>query len=195
MSLSDILRNPEHDEEEFSDINAQREILVDHVFESCVFTRCNLSGADLSRTRFISCRFKDCDLSNVVLKNSRIRDTSFSSCKLIGIQWVHLDDLVNPSFDECILQYCNFVGLKLKKTKFFKCNLRDVDFSQADLSESDFNESDFSKARFHATTLIKSDFRGAVNYVIDPVGNKIRGARFSLPEAQGLLAGLGVIIS
>ncbi len=194
MSLSEIFKKSEHEEEENSDLNLSQKSLVEHVFESCIFTRCNLRDADLSKTRFISCKFIECDLSNVILRNSRIRDTDFSSCKLIGIQWVHLDDFVNPSFDQCILQYCNFVGLKLKKTKFFKSNLREADFSQADLAASDFRESDFSKARFSETNLSKSDFRGALNYIIDPVGNKVRGARFSLPQAEGLLAGLGVII-
>ena len=194
MTLPEILNNIEHDEEEFSDLNLPREQLIDHVFENCVFKQCNLSGADLSRTRFISCKFIACDLSNVILKNGRIRDTTFSSCKLMGLQWVHLDDVVNPEFDECNLQYCNFVGLKLKKTKFFKSNLRDIDFSQADLAESDFRESDLSNARFNETNLIKANFRGAFNYLIDPSINKIRGARFSFPEAQGLLAGLGIIL-
>ena len=58
------------------------------------------------------------------------------------------------------------------------------------MAESNFRDSDFTKAHFDATNLIKSDFRGAINYLIDPIGNKIRGARFSLPEAQGPLAQL-----
>jgi NADH-quinone oxidoreductase subunit J len=33
-----------------------------------------------------------------------------------------------------------------------------------------------------------------MNYLIDPLSNKVKGARFTLPEAQGLLAGLGVVI-
>ena len=194
MTLPENLRHSEHDDEEFLNLNLAQQYLVDHVFESCVFTGCNLSSADLSRTRFISCKFISCDLSNVILKNSRIRDTAFSNCKLMGLQWIHLDDLVNLAFDECNLQYCNFVGLKLKKTKFFKSNLRDIDFSQADLNESDFRESDLSNARFNETNLSKANFRGAFSYLIDPVTNKVRGARFSLPEAQGLLAGLGIIL-
>jgi len=123
-----------------------------------------------------------------------MRETVFSSCKLVGIEWVQLDDFVSPAFDECNLYYCNFIGLKLKKTRFFKSSLREADFSQAELAESNFAECDLTSARFNGTNLTKADFRGARNYVIDPVGNKIRGARFSMPEAQGLLAGLGVVI-
>ena len=82
----------------------------------------------------------------------------------------------------------------LKRTSFFKSTLREVDFSQADLAECSFKECDLLKSRFSETNLIKADFRGAFSYIIDPVGNKVRGARFSLPEAQGLLAGLGITI-
>jgi len=130
----------------------------------------------------------------VVFTNARLREISFENCKLLGVQWTQIDDFVNPSFRECNLNYCGFVGLKLKKTLFFKSSLREADFSQGDLSESDLRECDFLNARFHNTTLLKADFRGALNYLIDPIGNKLRGARFTMPEAQGLLAGLGVII-
>jgi uncharacterized protein YjbI with pentapeptide repeats len=76
-----------------------------------------------------------------------------------------------------MLTYSNFSGLKLKKTKFFKCNLREVDFSNAELLESDFKESDFANARFGATDLRKADFRGAINYAIDPGENKVHDHR------------------
>lgn len=194
MSLSEISNSTEHEDREFSDLNLTQADLSGYSFENCIFSRCNLSGATPAKVRFISCSFIFCDLSNVVLKNARIRDSAFKTSKLIGIQWVQLDDFVNPSFDECNLNYCNFVGLKLKKTKFFKCSLKETDFSQSDLAESSFLESDLCETRFNETNLIKSDFRGAVNYTINPIGNKIRGARFSLPEAQGLLVGLGIII-
>jgi fluoroquinolone resistance protein len=194
MSTLETLKNLEHDEETYSDLNLGAVNFLGKIFENCTFARCNLNSVDLSKTRFISCKFVDCDMSNIILKNSRMRDTSFSGCKLIGIQWVYLDDFTNPSFEECILQYANFVGLKLKRTKFFKSNLREVDFSQADLTECDFRESDMAKTRFNETNLTKADFRGAVNYILDPLANKIRAARFSMPEVQGLLTGLGVII-
>ncbi|MGK5082194.1 pentapeptide repeat-containing protein [Bdellovibrionota bacterium FG-1] len=67
-------------------------------------------------------------------------------------------------------------------------------FSGTDLSECDFQKSDLFNARFQNTTLLKADFRGAHSYLIDPISNKVRGARFSLPEAQGLLVGLGIRI-
>lgn len=194
MSTLEIFENAEYEEKEFIGLSLAQANLTESVFENCIFTRCHLSGANLTRARFISCKFIACDLSNAVIKNGRIRDTSFKDCKLLGIQWIHLDDFVNPTFDDCHLSYCNFVGLKLKKTLFLKCSLKEVDFSQTDLTGSDLRESDLLKARFSQTILLKCDFRGSFNYTIDPLANKVQGARFSLPEAQGLLVGLGVII-
>ena len=107
---------------------------------------------------------------------------------------MQLDDSIHLSFSECSLDYANFVGMKLKKTVFSNCSLREADFSQADFSESDFRKSDFFSSRFHGTNLQRADFRGAKSYLIDPTDNSVRGAKFSLPEAQGLLSGLGVIL-
>jgi len=39
-----------------------------------------------------------------------------------------------------------------------------------------------------------ADFASAVRYDIDPQINKIKKARFSFPEAVGLLRGFGVTI-
>lgn len=165
-----------------------------HEFEDCIFEKCDFKEAVLDYTKFVNCSFVSCDLSNVSMRNSRMRDCSFKLCKLLGMQWIHLDDLMNPSFEESMLDYGNFTNLKLKKIKFMRCVLRDVDFSQADLSESLFKESDCLNARFQQTTLLKADFRGAINYLINPIENKLKGAKFSMPEAQGLLAGMGVVI-
>ena len=184
----------EHSGEKFSETSFSDKDLTGHVFEDCSFDKCELRDAILTRTRFIDCKFKSCDLSNAVLKSATFRDVAFDDCKLLGLQWAQLATLVNPSFRESNLNYCGFVGLKLKKTTFYKCNLRETDYSQADVSESDFRESNLLNARFNGTSLLKSDFRGAKDYLIDPIANQVRGARFTLPEAQGLLAGLGVVI-
>lgn len=84
--------------------------------------------------------------------------------------------------------------MKLKKTKFLKSKLRDVDFTEADLTESDLRETDLLNAQFYNTNLLRCDFRNAINYLLNPLQNKVKGARFSFPEVQGLLAGLGIIL-
>jgi uncharacterized protein YjbI with pentapeptide repeats len=184
----------EHVDEIFTPADLPTKAFAGHSFESCVFEGFDLKDADLRHARFVDCRFVSSDLSNAQLANTRVREVTFEECKLLGIQWTQLDDLVNPEFRESQLDYGNFTGLKLKKTKFNNCSLKECDFAQADLSESSFGKSDLRGARFQSTALSKADFRGAINYVIDPVANKVRGARFSMPEAQGLLVGLGVVI-
>ena len=44
------------------------------------------------------------------------------------------------------------------------------------------------------TTLTGADFRGARGYVIDPRRNRVARAKFSMPDAVGLLHALDVVI-
>ena len=188
-------RDTEHFDQKFVGSELPPGDLSGHSFEECSFENCDFKTTTLALAQFNSCQFISCDLSNVSLANARMRETSFRNCKLIGIQWVQLRDLVNPSYQDCNLSYCNFSGLKLKKSVFSMCSLKDADFSQAELSECDFRGAHLLNARFHGTSLLKADLRGAKDYLIDPISNKVRGARFSMPDAQGLLAGLGIVIT
>lgn len=163
-------------------------------FENCSFAGCDFKEFSLTGTRFVDCRFNTCDLSNVNVSAARLRDSTFENCKLLGVQWNHFADVMSPTFKSSNLSYSNFVGLKLKKIIFQDCILGDVDFSQADLSECNFKGSDFLNAKFYNTVLVKANFVDAINYLIDPISNKLKGARFSMPEAIGLLNGLGVVI-
>ena len=165
-----------------------------HIFENCVFRGCDLKEARFENSKFIECRFESCDLSNFRPTGSRFRQCVFVETKLIGVNWTAAADVINPEFTDSNLEMAILSGMKLKKSVFTGCNLRDADFSGTDLSDSDLRRSDFAGARFRETNLTKADLRGAVNYLIDPIANRVRGARFSLPEAQGLLAGLGVIL-
>jgi len=188
------LKSSENYRQTFTKLVLPNSDFIDFIFEECVFLTCNFSGANFKRARFLGCRFESSDLSNAKLDNTRIRNTEFDKCKLLGLQWTQMEDFTDPVFRECILSFSNFSGMKLKKAQFYQSTLRDVDFSGADLPESNFKDCDLLNARFSATCLLKSDFRGAINYLISPIENKLRGARFSLPEAQGLLYGLGILL-
>ena len=182
------------EEQVFEGLAPNNTDLTGMIFEDCSFIKCNLNGAELKRARFINCQFDASDLSNCNIGNSRFRDCSFTGCKLLGLQWIQTEDLSSPMFQECNLSFANFSGMKMKKTQLLRCNLRDAEFSGADLSESTFQGSDLLNAKFAATILLKCDFRGAINYLINPTDSKVKGARFSFPEAQGLLYGLGIIL-
>jgi len=77
---------------------------------------------------------------------------------------------------------------------FDHCDLQEADFVEADLSKSLFIESDLNGAVFENTNLEKADFRTATNYSIDPEINRIKKARFSVPDVIGLLDKLDIRI-
>lgn len=83
---------------------------------------------------------------------------------------------------------------RIRENKFEQCIFDETDFAESDVSECNFRGSDFKGARFVDTNLQKADFQHAINYQIDPLTNKLKGAKFSLPEAIGMLTGLGIVI-
>ena len=73
------------------------------------------------------------------------------------------------------------------KTKFDKCSLKETDFTEVNLSASVFSDCDLTGAIFSNTILEKVDFRTANNYSIDPEFNKLKKAKFSAFNLDGLL--------
>jgi uncharacterized protein YjbI with pentapeptide repeats len=100
--------------------------------------------------------------------------------------------LLELHLEHCVLDYCNFYKLPLKKSTFHHCRLREVDFSQANLNEASFVGSDLLGAVFDQTNLEKADFRDALHYRIAPELNAIKGARFDLAGLPGLLESYGI---
>ena len=73
--------------------------------------------------------------------------------------------------------------------------LRETDFSECDLTGAVFDDCDLGGATFEKTVLEKADFTNARNYSINPESNRIRKARFSMPEVVGLLHGYEIEVS
>ncbi|MBS0627616.1 MAG: pentapeptide repeat-containing protein, partial [Verrucomicrobia bacterium] len=63
------------------------------------------------------------------------------------------------------------------------------------LIEVDFKDTDLLGTIFHNSDLSKADFSGSENYEIDVRLNKVKKARFSLPEALGLLRGFDIEVT
>ncbi|BBB49332.1 hypothetical protein Pelsub_P2563 [Pelolinea submarina] len=124
-----------------------------------------------------------------------IKSCQFTRCKLIGIDWTaaswgkqemaQLIKLIN--FQECVLNYSNFMDLKLKGIEIIDCLALEVDFSNTLLQKAKFRGTDLERAIFRNTDCRDADFRGAKNYAISPMINNISKAHFSLPEAMSLL--------
>jgi uncharacterized protein YjbI with pentapeptide repeats len=102
----------------------------------------------------------------------------FEACNPFGLSF---------GFENCSLNHSSFYGLKLKKTIFKNTQLQETDFTQSDLTGAVFENCDLARAVFEQTILEKADFRTAFHYTIDPERNRVRKARFSLPQVVGLL--------
>lgn len=164
-------------------------------YEDCTFRNLDLSGASLSDYAFTDCTFTDCNLSNVNVRNTAFRNVKFVTCKMLGIPFEDSHSfLLEMSFDNCNLGMASFRALKLPGTVFNCCMLHDADFSETNLGRAVFRDCDLLNAVFEYTDLENADLVLARNYRIHPERNKLKGARFSYPEVEGLLAGYGVVL-
>lgn len=157
-------------------------------YEYCVFKNCNFLEADLSKIRFINTEFVDCDFSNAKVHQTSLQDVKFRVCKLLGVQFDSCDQFnFAANFEHCRLDHSVFYQMKLNRSSFHDCQLHHVDFTEADLNNSTLTKCDLLNATFDYTNLEKADLRGAIRYSIDLETNKLRGAKFSLPEVIRLL--------
>lgn len=161
-------------------------------FEDCTFRNCSFAEASLRRGLFIGCTFSSCDLSNAHLTGATMSQVHFVDSKLIGINWTSAAHVSQLICQKSNLNYSTFAGRDMRKVAITDCIAREVDFSDANLSEANCRGTDFAGTTFSNTNLTKADLRGARGYAIAPAENKIKGAKFSLPEAIALLHALGV---
>ncbi len=184
----------DHDftDQKFEEIDFRGESIEGRTFEDCTFSRVNFNGSSFIRCRFLDCTFDQSDLSNLILMSSDLKNVKFKDCKLVGVNWTAASVLMHSTWQNSILNYGNFSGLDLRKSMMQNCVAREADFAETNLSEANLKETDFTAARFANTNLTKSDLRQAKNYSIRPDSNKIKKAKFSLPEAMLLLYGLDI---
>lgn len=102
--------------------------------------------------------------------------------------------LLEFSFENCILNFASFYGMKIQKTSFKNCSMQEVNFTSTDISAAIFENCDLVKAIFDHTILEGADFRSAYNYALDPENNNITQAKFSLSGTPGLLSKYDIII-
>ena len=77
--------------------------------------------------------------------------------------------------------------MKLTRCTFTNSQLHEVDLAEADLSKVVLTKCDLLNANFDHTMLAGADLRDSLHYSIDPEINTVKGARFSMPAAVGLL--------
>lgn len=187
--------------EEFTDTTFTNIVCADQkifykTFERCVFTHGDFTASHFTGTVFVDCVFSRCNLSLIKVEDVRLQGVRFENCKLAGIDF----SVCNPAFmnelifSQCLVQHVNFTRMKIPGTKFVECTFQETDFVDMDLSKASFYKSTFTRSRFQNSNLSKADFRGAGNYDLNPLFNKIKGAKFSMPDALSLLKALDVSI-
>jgi fluoroquinolone resistance protein len=178
--------------EKFSKLVLENEKITLKVFEECEFVDCNLINCRFEKCKFLTCTFSECIISALTPLDCRFNEVNFKGCKVIGVDWTKTQYLKDLNFAGCQVNYSNFKLLKISRIKLVDCEAKEVDYSETDLSQGDFRNTDFENSLFFKTNLSGADFRGAKNYYIDVKNNTIKKARFSLPEAIGLLKSLDI---
>jgi len=183
----------------FTGRDFKKRTITSRRFSACIFRNCDFTGAAFRFCKFRDCSFESCNLSLVKLGGSLFSGTSFKDSKLVGINWTEAAwpriKLSCPlQFDGCLLNDSTFLGLSLSGTRITRCQAKEADFREADLSKADLTHTDFSGALFGSTDLTGANLDQARNYAIRISDNKVKDAKFSMPEAMALLYCLDIKI-
>ena len=172
----------------FNKINFYAQPLEGLEYDGCAFNNCNFSKTNLSNISFIDCTFLNCDFSNAQLNNTGFQEVVFVSSKLIGLRFDTCKlFLLQFTFENCILNYSSFYGLKIPNTQFGASSLIEVDFTEVDARRADFSSCNLTAAVFENSILEGADFRMAENFAINPESNYIQKAKFTKDDLLGLL--------
>ncbi|MGB5966637.1 MAG: pentapeptide repeat-containing protein [Sulfurimonadaceae bacterium] len=195
--MSFDLKRDEYEAEEFKGLVLAGEKLNAIEFEDCLFMECDFKEATFRGCSFTDCRFINCDLSVAKLGSSKFEGVHFENSRLSGIDWAlaEYSDFIYDApytFENCIMDYGSFFGLRLHDLVMRECKVSEVDFREADLFGASFVRSNLAHSIFRNTKLTKADFSGAENYTIDLTANVVKGAKFSRDEAVHLLEPLGI---
>jgi fluoroquinolone resistance protein len=156
--------------------------------DRCVFSGCLLSGSAFSGAELTDCDFIDCNLKNIVLKQASVRNLKFIDCAINGVDFGACNNFMfSVSFERCTMDYAGFSKLTMRKTVFKDCLIKEANFIETDLAGSSFDGCDLGRTLFDHANLSGVDFRGAINYSLDPESNNIKKARFSHSGIEGLL--------
>ena len=178
----------------FENISWEDKQITGKTFEHCRFYKCSLKGSFFDDCNFEKTVFEECDISLIKFKDTSFSEVTITNCKAIGIAWHTANNPLSIKFLQSKISFSSFYGKSYKKGQFINCIAEEVDFTNCNLSLSNFEGTDCRNAVFFNTDLSGANFAGALNYTIDIAINKIKKAKFSLPEALSFLNNLGIII-
>ncbi|MGO4292539.1 pentapeptide repeat-containing protein [Chitinophaga sp. RAB17] len=192
--MADYDQDVSHEHKKFENIIWEGKTITGREFYECQFYKCSLKECIFEDCSFERCTFEDCDLSLIQFRKTAFSRVVLQHSKAIGVAWHNARDPLTIDFHHSRISYCSFSGKNLKKGVFIHCQADEVDFSACNLSLANFTGTDLAGARFANTDLTQANFVGAQRYAINVQENKVRKAKFSLPDALALLDGLGVEI-
>lgn len=197
-----MLKQKDYENESFRNEEFENEIFSGFEFQDCEFINCNFASAAFDKSLFISCAFTECDLSLLKVDGSIFKDVQFYKSKVIGVNWAAANWRGNTliqiqktlSFIDCVLNYSYFSGLDMENVQIENCIAHEVNFAEANLKGANLRKTDLEKSIFQQTSLEEADLMGASNYIISPASNKLKKAKFSMPEAMSLLYSMDIVI-
>jgi fluoroquinolone resistance protein len=186
----------EHTNLAFEGLNVQQKEVIANEFDKCVFKRCRFSETTFRKCRFLNCTFRNCDLNLMRVPGSSFIEAQFEDSKAIGVDWTEASwgFLSSIRFLRCTVNYSIFTDLDLRKARIEGCVAEEVDFRGANLTGVNLSYTDFIGSFFKHTVLEQADFTHAKNYKIDVNMNRLKGAKFMLPEAISLLYSLDIVL-
>lgn len=183
-----------HYNKKFENIVYADKHIVNRFFDTCTFYKSALQNCLFDGCTFENCIFEECDLSLIKLKDTAFKGAHFNNCKAIGIHWFDAENPLTIHFNRSNISYSSFFGKNLKKAQFVSCHALEVDFTECNLTQANFKDTELAGAKFSTTDLTQANFVGATNYYINPQINKVKKAKFKLPEALVFLQSLEIII-
>ena len=185
-----------YNDQKFNNVDYTKQQFKKGEYDQCTFIGCNFQDIHISNCTFLECNFEDCNFTNSHWGGTSLQEISFLRCKMTGTDF----SVCNPfmlkiCFRESVLNLTNFIALPLQNTSFISCKLQEADFTEANLTSADFSKSILENTIFNQTNLENALFETAIDYTINPSKNKLKSARFSQNNLNGLLVHLNLVIS
>lgn len=186
------------EEETFQELQYSGELFENYRFVDCTFINCVFEACELVRCSFSGCTFQQCVITEVkAQQHAQIQYGSFIECQLTNINWSDLlpsGRFADPiqKMQACRLRYTTFTGMNFKKFEFSGNCISDSIFAECQLAESSFRACKLDRTEFFQCDMQKADFREATGYQVDIASCKMKGSRFSFPEAANLLNSLEI---
>jgi len=185
----------EYYDEIFENLNISNQTIKSIEFDDCSFKNCIFNTSILQHCKFTECTFENCNLSLMKPKGSVFNDIKISNSKAIGINWTLCNKPFEVNFESSDISMSSFYELDLRHTKIISCKANDIDFGKTNLEKVNFKDTDLKGTIFGDTNLKDTDLRFAINYLIDPQNNFLKGTKVSLPQANSFLEFLDIKIT